>query len=363
MCVRVRVRARARVCVYEGRRAIRKNYSIIVLINYITDSYHGKDWGYGEGSQGFETCEYKNCYTTRNQSKLLDVAAVMVNKNHLWQVKHKLPEKRLPHQKWFIRFNESPQFQMDYEPLKGRFNVTISYNSKKADLLFGRSATNMSINFERRSVQNNTLKSYNYAAGKKNSVAWLVTNLGWVTSGRNQYARNLQKHIQVNIYGESVISKFKCSGDKTTCYTMIAQSHKFYLSFENSICNEYVTEKVWYALKANLVPVVLGGADYETFLPPKSYINVKDFASPAKLAEYLHILERNDTLYNEYHQWRSWYSLREIPVEKCLLCEYLNRHKDMVKTYDKLDLFWSRKDDCYDPKQFYKGKIDETAWV
>ena len=53
------------------------------------------------------------------------------------------------------------------------------------------------------------------------------------------------------------------------------------MSFENSICDDYVTEKFYRrGLNHNLIPVVMNGADMEKIAPPHSYIDVRDFRSP-----------------------------------------------------------------------------------
>ena len=62
----------------------------------------------------------------------------------------------------------------------------------------------------------------------------------------------------------------------------------------NSICQHYVTEKFWFALRALTVPVVLkrsvlNGMD----VPSNSFIAVDDFLSVKELVEHLKVL-RND---------------------------------------------------------------------
>ena len=56
--------------------------------------------------------------------------------------------------------------------------------------------------------------------------------------------------------------------------------YRFYLSFENAICRDYVTEKIFNALRLNTIPVVLGGADYSALLPPHSFIDARDHQGP-----------------------------------------------------------------------------------
>ena len=61
---------------------------------------------------------------------------------------------------------------------------------------------------------------------------------------------------------------------------MVERDYKFYLAFENSICRDYVTEKFYNALLFSTVPVVYGGADYESIgAPHNSFIDVRNFHS------------------------------------------------------------------------------------
>jgi hypothetical protein len=55
---------------------------------------------------------------------------------------------------------------------------------------------------------------------------------------------------------------------------------RFYISFENAICKDYITEKTFNALKLNTIPIVLGGVNYMAELPPGSFINAAQFVSP-----------------------------------------------------------------------------------
>ena len=92
---------------------------------------------------------------------------------------------------------------------------------------------------------------------------------------------------------------YKCPRSRQEyCYhEVMEKNYKLYLSFENSLCADYITEKRWLALTVYVIPVVLGGGNYYAMLPPHSYIDVKDFASPKDLAIYLKKLDGNDTLY------------------------------------------------------------------
>ena len=60
-------------------------------------------------------------------------------------------------------------------------------------------------------------------------------------NGRLQYAQELAQYIGVDIYGEC--SSLKCPRSSHSCFEMLNSKYKFYLAFENSNCEYYITEK------------------------------------------------------------------------------------------------------------------------
>ncbi|VDM84947.1 unnamed protein product, partial [Strongylus vulgaris] len=84
----------------------------------------------------------------------------------------------------------------------------------------------------------------------------------------------------------------------------ILASHRFYISFENSICNDYITEKYFLRLSQLLVPVVLKRKILEDLgLPSDTFIALDDFGSIRELGKYLNKLRVHDKLYARYFNW------------------------------------------------------------
>uniref|UniRef100_A0A8D8PUS8 Fucosyltransferase n=1 Tax=Cacopsylla melanoneura TaxID=428564 RepID=A0A8D8PUS8_9HEMI len=146
-------------------------------------------------------------------------------------------------------------------------------------------------------------REVNFAAGKTRQVAWFVSNCN-APNNRLQYAKELQKYIPVDIYGGC--GPLTCPRS-SKCFDLLNKDYRFYLSFENSNCKDYITEKLFAnGLSHNVLPIVMGApkSDYLHSAPVNSFIHVDDFSSPKQLAQYLHHLNENDTAYNEYFQWK-----------------------------------------------------------
>ena len=187
-------------------------------------------------------------------------------------------------------------------------------------------------------------------AGRNRSVAWAVSHCG-TASKRERYARQLKRYIDVDIYGRCGAKSGCKRGDKSCLSMRIPSTYKFYLGFENSLCQDYVTEKMFRPLTTEILPIVYGGTNYSRDAPPHSVINVADYSSPKELARYLKYLSANETEYTSYFQWRNSYKITRahetIAMGFCKLCEIVNT-PNFHKTYRNMKSWWS-KGKCKSP--------------
>ena len=178
--------------------------------------------------------------------------------------------------------------------------------------------------------------------------------------------RNLQKYVPVDIYGRCGPLKCKRTGRfnnaQDTCNQMLDRDYKFYLAFENCICEDYVTEKLWKALLFHTVPIVMGGYNYSEYMPSTAYIDVKDYDSPKALAKHLLYFNQTDEAYNAYFDFHRHYRFERSPQWQCELCKYLNEAEGKVKTYNNMGDFWSQSKQCSSAEDFYSN-VQKESWT
>ncbi|KAH7704750.1 FUT-3 protein [Aphelenchoides avenae] len=94
-------------------------------------------------------------------------------------------------------------------------------------------------------------------------IFWLVSNC-FAASGRQHVVNAIARHIRVDIAG-------KCSTDpalKTICAPddtceHVFKRYYFYVAMENSLCTDYITEKLWSRIHLPVIPIVLRREYYE----------------------------------------------------------------------------------------------------
>ncbi|KAF0993407.1 hypothetical protein HZS_4275 [Henneguya salminicola] len=147
---------------------------------------------------------------------------------------------------------------------------------------------------------------------KKNAALVIISNCFYTNSIRLEYIENLEKYFTIDKFGGCYKNKI---GTKQRIEKL--SKYKFYLSFENTQCQEYITEKYWDTVQYGTIPIVMGYGKKLPDLIPDSYINVFDFPNPKSLSEYLIFLSINETAYSKYHEWRKYYSAHNYRANTC----------------------------------------------
>ena len=264
-----------------------------------------------------------------------------------------LPSHRFPHQRFVFFEMESP---VNTDPLPmfdertrfGFFNWTMTYrldsdivNRDSYGFIVPRRRT-LASKYPITHSGDMTLverkdPSSSKPSSKKKLAAWFVSNC--VTSSqREDYVKELSRYVPVDIYGKC--GKMACT-DRNQCREMIRTDYKFYIGFENSLCSDYVTEKLTMALLLDAVPIVMGGVDYTRFAPPHSFIDVNDFGSPKLLANYLLLLNATHSLYERYFDWKRDFDVHLNTKQGwCHLCKMAHQDQLPQKTYDDIFQWW-----------------------
>lgn len=293
---------------------------------------------YFTGSFNFTECRYTNCILTEDKKKLNTSEAVLFAYRDMWS---NVPVKK-DGQIWVIVNIESPASDSDLSHVwDNKFDWSMTYRRDSEILL----------NYETfRRTQPLEKNYHEIFKNKTKLVAWAVSNCG---SGakRREYVSEMEKYINVDIYGRC--GKAPCPVEGMPgCHELLSQKYKFYLGFENSLCKDYVTEKVYHTFldNSNAIYVARTAPNVKSILPPKTYIDVADFDSPKHLAEYLLKLASNE---NEYISYLKETDKYHIDNEKnywramCDLCELMNTYKTRNLTWTgKNHNDWYRKGVC-----------------
>ncbi|XP_046642714.1 alpha-(1,3)-fucosyltransferase C-like [Daphnia pulicaria] len=336
------------------------------IILYWTKFFGTNDFEVGLGSKPFASCTIgaddvnasSCCLTTTDRGLLNDSDAVIFHGRDLHVEDLPPPGWRRPHQMFVFFLLESP-VHTDLEFLqrpvfRNYFNRTMTYR-RDSDVVelhaYGRlrcidPSSPSCLQFPRYGINADSasvlgviekhpaadsaavvlsdMNNVTISSSKNRTVAWFVSNCN-SNSQRESVVRRLSQFIAVDIYGKcgNGSNQHSCP-NKFECDQMLSRHYRFYLSFENSLCPDYITEKLYRPLAHDTVPVVYGGSDYSLYLPAGSYVNARDFENPEALANHLKKLMANDTLYASYFQWRSQYVVDAAPLDGwCHLCRLL----------------------------------------
>lgn len=262
---------------YERRQINRTKYILIWTLPNTDPLMY-----LGQGQQRFITrnCKETKCFISTNRSLFDSITQFDVIVFSIKEIVEKkvtdLPIGRSLSQKYVFASSESS----DYYPLcddrfDKYFNVTWTYKLN-SDISYGyiviRNDEGDVIGpkevMQWKSIEdmdpiNDTLKIK--LTSKRFAAAWFVSNCN-APSNRDNFVKELQNELKkfqmdVDIYGSCGTKKCP-RRSMASCLQLVERDYYFYLSFENSFSEDYVTEKLLHALQNYAVPVVFGDANY-----------------------------------------------------------------------------------------------------
>ncbi|KAM0725366.1 Alpha-(1,3)-fucosyltransferase 10 [Formica fusca] len=345
---------------------------------------------FGNNNQ-VKTCGNAKCYFTHNRAfeNNVRLKSILFYGSNLRI--HDLPNWRSSAVSWGLLHEESPRNNpiLVHDKALNLFNYSSTF-SRFSDVpltlldLF--------------SLEELIAKSY-YVPTKEKSALIRAKNYAPVlyiqsdcdtASDRDRYVLELMKYIRIDSYGTCVNNARLDDRFKENYLNILnnreflsfVAKYKFTIAFENAICDDYITEKLWRPLIVGSVPIYYGSPSFKDWLPNnKSAISILDFTGPTTLSEFLHKLVRNDSAYEEYlshklneREYRVTNSalLRAlerrstaIPHEfgnyveefECLICEQIHNNRE-----SKIHTVTKKQYDCPLPTDPITGGISKRNW-
>lgn len=226
-------------------------------------------------------CKFQNCYLTDNREYFLDPTdydAILFNAVNVDT--RDLPLARSDNQLYIFVSTESEANFRVSDDFNYFFNYTWSYKlnsdilypyfvvrNKRGDVI----APKARVRWMKPKYMKPTEESVIQKLQSKSiGAAWFVTNC-LANNQRIEYIRDLRVAFdklghQIDVFGGCDANKV-CGRDKMDdCLALVEANYYYYLSFENSFSEDYVTEKVMTAIDHYAVPVVYGGGNYSRYV-------------------------------------------------------------------------------------------------
>ncbi|CAB3225190.1 unnamed protein product [Arctia plantaginis] len=312
----------------------------------------------GQGILLDHDCKDVNCYITTNKSLLNgryeQFNAIVFHFGLLRQwLPRFLPKHRAPHQKYvFYSRLPSEDYPICSQTVDNYFNWTWSYKSASdifnpfievrhinGTVVAPRSKVIWPKNSELSPAIFNNIDEVNT---KTKAVMWLMsycqpkaTNL----MSLKKLSTSLKDHdLSLDIYG---CGNTPCPPGG--CLELISRRYYFYLVFESSVTEDYLTEEVLMAYDNDAVPIIIGGGDCTKFLPDGSYISYQGLNEVQLAAIIAHTI-KTPSKYREYFNWKSLYTINRVDQNKgfCKLCTLLNDYKKFASfsNYENFRHWW-----------------------
>ncbi|XP_068631632.1 alpha-(1,3)-fucosyltransferase 10 [Battus philenor] len=260
-----------------------------------------------------------------------------------------LPLPRIYNKIWGLYHEESPRNveELMHEEVLNLFNFSSTF-SRFSDVPYPLQYL--------QSLEDVTSLKYFVSTAEKNKylkeispVIYMQTDCETSTE-RDAYVKELMKFVNIDSYGGCLNNKvmptkfiedYLNNLHDDEILRFIAR-YKFVIAIENGVCNDYITEKLWRAIKIGTVPIYFGSPLVRDWLPNnKSAILLEDFPSPEIMSKHISYLLNDDNLYETYLE----HKIKGLITNEELLNEIKKRpyQLDTLKTAEKFECFVCKK--------------------
>ena len=198
--------------------------------------YNNQDETLVSGGGIFRECHVTYCLITKKESHLTSADAVLF----LNDIPDKVPRHKTSNQIWILYSLEAPLHTKQLYDYQNLINWTATYRRDSTIV-----TPYEKFDPYKATEAKNSIHNYNRNHTKTRKVAWFVSNCH-TSNGRMEYVRELQRYIQVDIFGDCGFLQCSKMDNEAVCYTMLKRDYYFYLAFENANCRDYITEKLFH---------------------------------------------------------------------------------------------------------------------
>jgi alpha(1,3/1,4) fucosyltransferase len=207
---------------------------------------------------------------------------------------------------------------------KKYFHFHLPYGDEvgiKKNIDFDKKKLVMSISGNKFSSNKGDLYSY-----RRNTINFLnkefandfdLYGVGWSDNGLLKNIKRFIRHRQFNF------TKYQMYRGSPGNKNEVISGYKFSICYENSRCEDYITEKIFDVFINESVPVYYGAKNISEYVPKNTFIDREDFNSDSELMAYLSKVDKNqymEYIYNintfleskEFHKFSSKYFVKNI---------------------------------------------------
>ena len=195
------------------------------------------------------------------------------------------------------------------------------------------------------------------AENKTKDAVWIVSNCK-TQSKRQEYVDILRQYINVDILG-ACGKMVECGRGRwyhDDCFDIVNTTYRYYLAFENVLCDEYITEKFYENFKYDTILIVRAGNP--NFRPvnisKNAYVSTSDFRNAHELGKYLKALRSNTSKYAAMLEAKDAYQLKPymeiFDSETCEICQRLHNIHHYESVYEDINRWILTQQQCFQPE-------------